>query len=94
MPRFLYLPLLLLSSGVFSIVVVLCAVCWPIASGRFLHLVVLYGYHGADRDAEQLSLTDQLFDAAFGGAWGCCVWISLVLLLGFQRGAHQNPLLV
>ena len=38
----------------------------PIASGRFLHLVVLYGYHGADRDAEQLSLTDQLFDAALG----------------------------
>ena len=35
------------------------------ASGRFLHLVVvLYGYQGADRDAEQLSLTDQLFDAA------------------------------
>ena len=38
----------------------------PVASGRFLHLVVLYGYHGADRDAEQLSLTDQLFDAALG----------------------------
>ena len=26
----------------------------------------MYGYHGADRDAEQLSLTDQLFDAALG----------------------------
>ena len=38
----------------------------PVASGRFLHLVVLYGYQGADRDAEQLSLTDQLFDAALG----------------------------
>ena len=38
----------------------------PIASGRFLHLVVLYGYQGADGNAEQLSLTDQLFDAAFG----------------------------
>ena len=36
----------------------------PLASGRFLHLFVLYGYQGADSDAEQLSLTDQLFDAA------------------------------
>ena len=32
----------------------------------FLHLVVLYGYQGADGDVEQLSLPDQLFDAALG----------------------------
>ena len=32
----------------------------------FFALVVLYGYQGADGDAEQLSLTDQLFDAALG----------------------------
>ena len=31
-----------------------------------MHLVVLYGYQGADVDAEQLALTDQLFDAALG----------------------------
>ena len=36
----------------------------PLASGRFLHLFVLDGYQGADSDAEQLSLTGQLFDAA------------------------------
>ena len=36
----------------------------PLASGRFLHLCVLYGYQGADTDSEQLALTDQLFDAA------------------------------
>ena len=29
-------------------------------------MVVLYGYQGADVDAEQLALTDQLFDATFG----------------------------
>ena len=29
-----------------------------------MHLVVLYGYQGADSDPEQLALTDQLFDAA------------------------------
>ena len=30
----------------------------PLASGRFLHLCVLYGYQGADTDAEQLALTE------------------------------------
>ena len=29
-------------------------------------MVVLYGYQGADDDAEQLALTEQLFDAALG----------------------------
>ena len=38
----------------------------PLAAGRFIHLVFLYGFQGADSDAEQLSLTDQLFDAALG----------------------------
>ena len=33
---------------------------------RFMHLVVLYGYQGADTDAGQLALTEQLFDAALG----------------------------
>ena len=38
----------------------------PLGSGRFMHLVVLYGYQGADSDVEQLALTEQLFDAASG----------------------------
>ena len=38
----------------------------PLGSGRFMNLVVLYGYQGADSDAEQLALTEQLFDAALG----------------------------
>ena len=37
---------------------VLCSL--PLGSGRFMHLVVLYGYQGADFSAEQLQLTDQL----------------------------------
>ena len=41
--------------------------------GRFMQLVVLHGYRGADTDAEQLALTEQSFDAAL---------VSLVLLLG------------
>ena len=31
----------------------------PLGSGRFMHLVVLYGYQGADHDPEQLALTEQ-----------------------------------
>ena len=42
----------------------------PLGFDRFMHLVVLYGFQGADTDAEQLSLTEQLF------------WVNLVLLLG------------
>ena len=38
----------------------------PLGTGRFMHLFVLYGYQGADADAEQLALTEQLFDAALG----------------------------
>ena len=38
----------------------------PLAAGRFMHLFVLYDYQGADADAEQLALTEQLFDAALG----------------------------
>ena len=38
----------------------------PLGAGRFMHLFVLYGYQGADVDAEQLALTEQLFDAVLG----------------------------
>ena len=44
--------------------VVRCMV--PLGLGRFMHLVVLYGFQGADSDAEQLSLTEQLCDDALG----------------------------
>ena len=35
----------------------------PLGGGRVMHLVVVYGYQGADGDAEKLSLTNQLFEA-------------------------------
>ena len=38
----------------------------PLCCRRFMHLVVLYGYHGADSSAEKLQLTNQLFEAALG----------------------------
>ena len=36
----------------------------PLGNGRLMHWVVAYGFQGADDDAEKLSLSDQLFDAA------------------------------
>ena len=69
MLRFLCLPLLLLNSSVFFDCGRALRCLLPVASGRFLHLVVLYGYQGADGDAERLSLTEQLFDAALGELW-------------------------
>ena len=36
----------------------------PLGTGRFIRLVVLYGYQGADADPEQLALADHLFGAA------------------------------
>ena len=38
----------------------------PVGCRRFTHLVVLYGYFGADSSAEKLQLTNQLFEAALG----------------------------
>ena len=38
----------------------------PLGCRRFMHLVVLYGYFGADSSAEKLQLTNQLFEAALG----------------------------
>ena len=36
----------------------------PLGNGRVMHLVVVYGYQGADEDAEKLSLSDKLLGAA------------------------------
>ena len=38
----------------------------PLGAGSFMHLVVLYGYQGADVDPKQLVLPDHLFGAALG----------------------------
>ena len=65
----------------------------PPGFGGFTHLVVLYGYQGADHDPEQLALTQQLFDAALSELSVSCSWSALLDGWGFQRRAHQNPLL-
>ena len=38
----------------------------PLGAGRFMQMVVLCGYQGADAGPEQFVLTDHLFDAALG----------------------------
>ena len=50
----LFLPLLLPSLGG-SLTLVELFVASSLGSGRFMHLVVLYGYQGADVHAEQLA---------------------------------------
>ena len=58
-------PLPLLSFSVSLTAVGLFGACFPLGGlARFLNLVVLYGYQGAETDAEQLALTEQFFDAA------------------------------
>ena len=59
-------PLPLLSLSVFLDTGRAVRCLLPLGAGRFMHLVVLYGYQGADTDAEQLALTEPLFDAALG----------------------------
>ena len=64
----------------------------PLGLGRFMHLVVLYGFHGADTDSEQLALTDQLFDAAFGEL-SVVAWEQPCLLVGdFNVEPTKSPL--
>ena len=65
----------------------------PLGFGKFMHLVVLYGYQGADTDAEQLMLTEQLFDAVLGEIAVVARGSALLAGWRFQRRAHQNPLL-
>ena len=64
----------------------------PLGAGRFMHLFVVYGFQGADADSEQLALTEQLFDAVFDELNVVARGQPCLVVLGFQRGAHQNPL--
>ena len=64
----------------------------PLGFGRFKHMVVLYGYQGADTDAEQLALTEQLFDAALGELSVVARGAALLAGWGFQRRTHQKSL--
>ena len=65
----------------------------PLASGRFLHLCVLYGYQGADTDPEQLALTEQLFDAALGELYVAALGQPCLLVGDFNVEPTKIPCL-
>ena len=65
----------------------------PLASGRFLHLCVLYVYQGADVDSEQLALTDQLFDAALGELYVAALGQPCLLVGDFNVEPTKIPCL-
>ena len=45
----------------------------PTAQGRVVHLFVVYGYQGAEEDAEKLQLTDRLLQAVLAEAQVVCL---------------------
>ena len=65
----------------------------PLASGRFLHVCVLYGYQGADTDPEQLALTEQLFDAALGELYVAALGQPCLLVGDFNVEPTKIPCL-
>ena len=65
----------------------------PLGAGRFMYLVVLYGYQGADADPEQLAWTDQLFDAALGELSVVARGQPCMLVGDFNVGATKIPCL-
>ena len=71
------------------------AVRWmlPLGAGRFMHLVVLYGYQGADADPEQLALANHLFDAALGELGVVARGQPCMLVGDFNVEPTKNPLL-
>ena len=45
----------------------------PTTQGGVVHLFVVYGYQGAEEDAEKLQLTDRLLQAVLAGAQVVCI---------------------
>ena len=56
----------------------------PTGKGEVVHLFVVYGYQGAEEDAEQLLLTDELLQAVLAETQVVCVG-QLVLIAGDQN---------
>ena len=51
----------------------------PTGEGGVVHLFVVYGYQGAEEDADQLQLTDKLLQAVFAEAQVVCVGQHLLI---------------
>ena len=59
----------------------LCGSLSPLEMGGVVHLFVIYGYQGAEEDAEKLQLTDKLLQAVLAEARVVCTG-QLCSLLG------------
>ena len=51
----------------------------PTAEGGEIHLFVVYGYQGAEEDAEKLQLTDRLLQAVLAEAQVVCIGQPLLI---------------
>ena len=54
----------------------------PTAQGGVVHLFVVYGYQGAEEDADQLLLTDRLLQAVLAEAQVVCVGQPMLIIAG------------
>ena len=66
----------------------------PIGKGGVVHLFVLYGYQGAEEDADQLKLNDKLLQAVLAEAQAVCIG-QFFHCWGFERWpcCYSLPLL-
>ena len=67
-----YHLLLLLSSGIFFWLGRALRTTLPTGKAGVVHLFVVYGYQGAEEDAEKLRLTDRLLQAVLAEAQVVC----------------------
>ena len=62
----------------------------PMGKGGVVHLFVLYGYQGAEDDADQLSLADKLLQAAFAEAQVVCIGQPMLI----TGDLHADPAVI
>ena len=65
----------------------------PTAQGGVVHLFVVYGYQGAEEDAEKLQLTDRLLQAALAEAQEVCIGQPMLIAGGLNADPAVIPCL-
>ena len=63
----------------------------PLGNGGVVHLFVIYGYQGAEKDPEKLQLTDRLFTAVLAEARMCCCGQPVILAGDFNADPIVIP---
>ena len=65
----------------------------PTAQGGVVHLFVVYGYHGAEEDADQLQLINKLLHAVFAEAQVVCIGQNMLIAGGLNADPAVIPCL-